>query len=128
MDMELIHIRGLPSLEEDRDSTTRSLPFTQFDSFFVRNGVYFAAGTSAQLGNTLFSSSLDTASAMKSGKFVEMCNVTTAVERVWDIKEVETSNIPSSCNFLLDQVIRPPRKFVMLTNQGKIITKIPRMF
>eukprot|EP00158_Paraphelidium_tribonemae_P008422 Partr_v1_DN28575_c1_g1_i1_m73965 putative nucleoporin len=124
--LEVLHIRALPSIEDERDVNARAIPFTHFDTALVRDGVFFAAGTCAQSGNLLFTSCLDTGSIIKSRQFFEWCSISNTVDRVWDVAETATSSAAAASgtiesgayNELSTQLTRPPRAFVMLTNHG----------
>lgn len=60
-----IHVRWTPSLDDEHDVNTLTLPLVQFDCAFYRNGVFFAAGAGSTGVNTQFFSSLDLGAMMK---------------------------------------------------------------
>jgi hypothetical protein len=60
-----VHIRGLPNLEDEKDVDALTLPLTQFDTAFFSDGIFFAAGSSANAMNILYSSSVDMGVLMK---------------------------------------------------------------
>ena len=132
---QLSLIRNLPSLEEDREINSQLLIFTQFDTSYFSQGMFLSSGSSPQLGNVLFVSSIDTGALMKSQKnngairgnelaLAEWSSITNSPDRVWDIKEAPLFDAfleesLNGFNRLATQVVAPPRSFLILTNHGK---------
>jgi hypothetical protein len=64
-DLELTHVRSMPSIEDEGHDGLRTLPFTHFESSFYSGGAFFVAGTSAQSGHVLFTGMCDFAKSKK---------------------------------------------------------------